>query len=281
MKDIKRLMDWVLATSIYTACCATGLCLATERLIKADTALLTAPLHILVFGSTLVIYNAPRIFRKPFADELSGPPWRNNRFWYFIIFGAGSLLTAYSLINTRPAIIALCLVLGVLALAYSLPLLPFGRRRRIRDYGWLKILVLTCVWTIATSILPMLYWKINPALYPYEVVLRLLFIFSLCMIFDIRDITTDKAGNIATLPQRLGLGTSYTIIAMALLAFCIAGYLQYLHYPSSARLFATLVTGIATWAITAFLRRWPTQRGYLILADGVMLIYALLTMLPK
>ncbi len=169
--------------------------------------------------------------------------------------------------------------LGIFAFAYFLPVLPFKEKKRLRDFGWLKIIVLAGVWTTATSVLPMLYWHKNIADFPLEILIRLVFIFTLCVIFDIRDIRKDMSSNISTLPGRVGLRNSYLLINFTLLLFVGLSIFQYWRYPSLPRLAGALLTAVLTRVIVSYLRTKPSARAYLILADGAMIIYSLLVLL--
>lgn len=250
--------------------------MATERLITSSAPPVVNHLHILVFGSTLVVYNMQHIIR-----------WRRNnsginkmfRPWYFLFFLAGVVMTVSSLFSLSKEILIACIILAMFSFAYSWPLLPFKNKKRLRDFGWLKILVLTGVWTIVTSILPILYLGKSISEYPFEVMLRLVFIFTLCVVFDIRDMKTDLENNIDTLPHKVGIKNSYRIIDLALLLFSILSLLQYLRYPVIERLLGALLTAILARIIIGYLKTHSSVRAYLALADGIMMLYALLVLL--
>ena len=280
VRFVGRLIDWVLYTSIYTACCAAALCMATERLINGSVPVFFSQLHILVFGSTLLVYNTPRVIRPAFITENNDKGiLRNYRFWYFTFCVLG-LAMAVSSLRTLPwHMLIACSILGIFAFAYTLPLLPFKKKKRLRDYGWLKILVLTTVWTIATSVLPILYYSKSISHYPLEVALRFVFIFTLCVLFDIRDLQTDIQNNLSTLPNKMGIRNSYRLIHFMLVFFVALSILQYIRYPIPARLAGAIITAISIEAVTIYLKKNPTERAYTALADGMMIIYSLLILL--
>jgi 4-hydroxybenzoate polyprenyltransferase len=245
--------------------------MATERLLFGSVPSWFGGLHILVFGSTLMVYNAPRIVRR-FAVQ----PYRG---WYFFFFFAGAAMVLATVRVLPGRFVLVCALLALFTFAYSLPLLPFKEKKRLRDFGWVKILVLAGVWTIVTSVLPMMYGGVEPGRYPFEVVIRFVFIFTLCMVFDIRDMPADQRNNIATVPHRVGLRNSYRLIYVALGLFAVLACGQCLRVHDGWRLVGTLLTVCATGAMVEYLKRWPTERAYMLLADGVMLVYAVLVML--
>jgi 4-hydroxybenzoate polyprenyltransferase len=278
VKFVTRFIDLFLYTSLFTACCAMGLCMATEKLVTMSSPPLFSHLHALVFGSTLLVYNVQRVFPKgsAVADKKKANPYYS---WHFFFFSSGILMTAYGLFWLSWQMIAGCLILGAFTFAYSWPLLPFINKKRLRDFGWLKILVLACVWTIATSVLPILSDGKNIRDYPFEIMVRLAFIFTLCIVFDIRDMRADLQNNIHTLPYTVGIRNSYRLINVTLLLFALLSIAQYIHYPLNERLAGALATAIITWIVVLYLRKHPSERAYLGLADGVMLVYALLILI--
>ena len=169
--------------------------------------------------------------------------------------------------------------LGCISLAYSLPVLPLKNKKRLRDWGWLKILSLAGVWTISTSVLPVFYWHKELLAYPFEIAMRFFFIFAICIIFDIRDIRADTENNIHTLPHVIGLQNSYLVINISLMAFVVLCFLQCLHYHNWDKIWAVFITAIATRIAAYYLGKHPSVRGYFLIADGVMMIYAMLVLL--
>jgi len=246
--------------------------MATERLIIGATPPLISHLHLLTFGGTLMVYNAPRIFFRRRTTQ-------QFRLLYQLCFVVGLAMVLPCVFWLPWHITALCGVMAVLTFSYSLPVLPFTSRR-LRELGWVKTGILATVWTVSTSLLPVLYWHRNPVGYPFEVLLRFIFIFALCIVFDIRDVRTDQRQRVATLPIRHGLHSAYKIIGLSLLLFAVLSVAQYLRYPYPYRLLAAWVTAALTWLVVNYLRKHPTERGYLALGDGVMLVYAGLAMIP-
>jgi 4-hydroxybenzoate polyprenyltransferase len=250
--------------------------------VKVINNLIAAPglvsaLHLFVFGSVILVYNTPRIIKRPYGRARKT---NKNRSWYLLFFFTGLGLSVFELYHMPGQILMLSCLLSLLAFAYFLPVLPFRDKKRLRDFGWLKIVVLAGVWTASTSILPVLYWDKRITDYPVEVLLRLVFIFTICIVFDIRDMQADKKNNIFTLPGKLGLRNSYRLINTTLLLFVFLSVVQYLKYPSMTRLAGAFFTAIVTKAVVEYLRKNPSERGYSGLADGVMIVYAMVILIP-
>ena len=273
---MRRLVDLILLTSVYTACCATGLCMATEMLVNGSPPQLINHLHLLVFGSTLVVYNLHHAAKKQLAGIYKGLP----RPVYVVFAFAGTVMAAYGLWFLSWKMLAGCFVLGILSFGYSFPIVPLLGGRKLREIGWLKITDLALVWTIVTSVLPVLYWDRSIKDFPFEILLRFAFIFTLCIIFDLRDVSIDKANRISTLPDRLGPRRSYRLIDISLTVFVLLSVVQYVRYGAADRLAGAIMTALITRTVAWYLSKERGMRLYIFLADGVMLLYALTVLLP-
>ncbi|MGN6569412.1 MAG: hypothetical protein ACTHJ0_15740 [Flavipsychrobacter sp.] len=276
-KVINRLVEWILYTSLFAACCAVGLSMATERLVIGYIPPLFTSLHFFVFGATLLVYNTHHIIKKSSAKLSDIYIWTQHfKFWHYFLCVAGFLMCAISLFWLSWKIWVGCIVLGLLSFAYSIPMLPFKAKKRIRDFGWIKITVLTSVWTIVTGILPMLYWDKPIMEYPYEILMRFVFMFTLCVAFDIRDMQTDLEADIYTLPNLIGLKNSYRLINTAIVVFVLLCIIQYMRYPVLPRFIADLLAAFFTKIAIEYSKRYPSDKVYLGLIDGMMLLYAIL-----
>jgi len=251
------------------------MCMATEKLLTGVVPHVFTPLHILLFCSTLVVYNLHFILRTWTHKEEEH--WSKYRgLWHWVMVAIGSVGLLYSLFHLSADVLLWCVVMGVFSFLYSFPLLPFAGKRRLKDYGWGKIISLVAVWTIATSILPILYWHHHIASYPFEILIRASLMLSLCIAFDIRDMQADAQSNIRTIPNTIGVVNSYKLIDIASIIFVVCSVVQYTRYHNMGRLIAELITAVAIKAVMIYVRKHPTDKMYLGLVDGMMLLYALL-----
>ncbi len=233
-------------------------------------------LHVLVFGSTLLVYNTPRIARMLRGKPTGKPGYAK---WYIFFFCVGLVVTVTGLYGQTAVMLRVSCLLGIFAFSYFLPVLPFKNKKRLRDFGFVKIIVLTGVWTIATSVLPMLYWQKNLTDYPLEIFLRFVFVFALCVMFDLRDMRHDFENKIFTLPNKVGVRNSYRLIYASLLFFAAISVVQYIRYPVAGRLAGALITAACTWLIVQYVKKHSSDdRLYLLLVDGAMLLYAVLVL---
>lgn len=273
-------MDWLLYTSLFASLCAVGLCMATERLLLGVVPQAGSALHWFILGSSFIVYNIHYVVKKAAPGTSDRYNWtQRNRYWHWIMLASGAVLCMVTTPQLPPRALVACVVLAVLSLAYSLPLLPRGSRRRLKDFGYVKILVLAGVWTIVTSILPMMFWHRSMADYPFEIILRFVLLFVLCLAFDIRDMQVDLDVGIYTLPNRIGLRTTYRLIDLMLVLFAVLATLQFFRYPSAVRWTGSLITAVLAKLAIEWARRHPSDKAYLLYVDGVMLWYAVLLLL--
>src|ERR1700754_4743318 len=95
---LKKLLDLILLTSVFTASCATGLCMATEQLVNHKTPYLFNHLHLLVFGCTLLVYNLHHAFKKSVAPQGLALLTNKPRMWYLAFSFSGLVMAVMGLL---------------------------------------------------------------------------------------------------------------------------------------------------------------------------------------
>lgn len=167
-------------------------------------------------------------------------------------------------------------IASALAWGYSRPLFPGARR--LREYGVAKILVLTGVWTLITCLLPLI-GRADAPIIALLCVRRFLFVFALCVAFDIRDRARDTHTGILTVPVRIGLARSYGLMRLALGLFAGLSVLLPAGDPSPVRsglAIALAVSAVGTWLVVESARGRRSAAFYLAGVDGMMLLQCLL-----
>ena len=193
---------------------------------------------------------------------------------------AGLLLIAtFAAACTLPArMLPWIAISSALSLAYSLPVLPGGRR--LREWGLVKIVSLVAVWTIVTAYLPA-QGQLGGEAMLLLLARRYLFMFALCLAFDARDRDIDARAGIRTLPVRLGEGGSIAAIRITLLSFAalvlMTSHLSGLHHAAMPITAALIASAVVSWAVIERVRRRPAGRVYYLgCIDGMMLTQSLL-----
>jgi 4-hydroxybenzoate polyprenyltransferase len=194
----------------------------------------------LVFFSTLFIYNLQRFF---IANKL--PPQVNERKQWIqknkytilalIIAGAGGSMICY-LLFTESILLPL-LPFFMLSLAYFFP--PFELRKKT----WAKTITLALVWTGSTAFLPIILSGQN--IYQWSFIIHLIsrfcFMASICMVFDLRDIKTDKEENATTIALVIGERKTVLLALGFMLMHGIFAVIEYAAHSISIELLIALL----------------------------------------
>jgi 4-hydroxybenzoate polyprenyltransferase len=160
---------------------------------------------------------------------------------------------------------------GAIAMAYILPI--FGHRRRLRDLGWFKIILIALSWSWLTAFVPAYHLTgSDPDISLLHGVERFLFIFAITIPFEIRDIAIDRAAGLQTLPVKLGKPWTTclvwsTCISMVVISFFIGHSVHSVPYFLSHCMTGVLI-------IIFYYRSWRTQDDYFFsgAVDGLMIL---------
>src|SRR5205085_1472743 len=117
---------------------------------------------------------------------------------------------------------------------YSFPVLPLKNRKRLKDFGILKIITLTLLWTIVTVWFPISQAYYTQVSFLLIFLRRFIFMFVLCLVFDIRDTEIDSKENIRTIPVMAGIKKAYLICYILLGVFVGLSFVQYFITPEAA-----------------------------------------------
>ena len=150
---LKKLLEFILFSSIFISACAVGFCIETNILLGLP--LNSFSFYCFVFGATLLQYNLHYSTKKIAVKNSERLRWsHNNKKLHFFLLVVGGLLILFSFFSfhLRHFIILACL--GAISFLYSFPFLPVGKKKRIKDYGLLKIVTLSLLWTLVTVWFP-------------------------------------------------------------------------------------------------------------------------------
>ena len=99
--------------------------------------------------------------------------------------------------------------------------LPLGFIGRLRELPFLKVFLISISWTIATVVLPLVF--VGYTLFTFDVLWlfleRFVFLLAITIPFDVRDIRSDTAGGLITLPVKFGLKGSLYLSFILLMIY--------------------------------------------------------------
>ena len=214
------------------------------------------------------------------AEDSARLAWtlRNKNVHYLLLL-IGFSLIIYSLFSFHLRHFYVLSCLGGIAFLYSFPALPFGKKKRLKEYGILKIITLSLLWTLVTVWFPANTMPYEPGLFWLVFAKRFLFMFVLCLLFDMRDMDIDRETGIKTFPVRYGIQNSYYFSYLLLVIFLILSFIQYYYWGNPGFLFAMIISAIVTFIIIQLTKKHKSDFIFLAGIDGMMLLQALLVYL--
>lgn len=272
---MKSVFQTFIYGAIFISLCTVGLCMETSLLL--DVPFNSFYFYLLVFSATLGQYNIHYYIKRdanPDSDRFFWSVQHRKTYLILNIVGAAGVVTG--LFHLKPKNLMVLAIVAVITILYSFPLLPFKKKKRLKDFGLLKILTLSYVWALITVWFPAVtLTRVTP---DFQVVFiqRFIFMFVLCLAFDIRDVASDSRSGIRTLPVSLGIRRSYLIIYGGLVAFVAISVLQFSHTHQFMQFNGMVVSALATFFIIEYAKERNSDMLYLSCIDGMMLLQAIL-----
>ena len=233
-----------------------------------------------VVGATLVQYNLHYLAKKTALPNSMRFRWsKKNSQAHKVLAAAGLILLVAGLFSFQLHHFIFLLFLGIITALYSLPVLPFTNRKRLKDFGILKILTLVMLWTFVTVWFPVSQVYYTDVSFLLIFFRRFIFIFVLCLVFDIRDIEIDSKENRRTIPVITGTKTAYIICYILLVVFILLSLIQYLKIPDIGQLNAMGISAAATFVMIEYTKKNKSDIAYLGCIDGMMLLQAVLVVI--
>lgn len=275
---LKKISEFTLFSSLYIAVCAVALCIETNLLLHLPLNIFS--FYCFVFGATLAQYNLHYLVKKTAVKDSQRFTWSvKNKSLHRVLMGTGIGLILFSFLSFRLHHFIILAILGAIAFVYTFPVIPIGKKKRIKDYGFLKIVTLALLWTLVTVWFPVNSFPFEKNIFAFVFVKRFVFMFVLCLLFDIRDIEIDTKENIRTLAVSLGKKKSYFIVNVFLLVFVILSVVQFFYYHDLGVFIAMLLSATVTFFAVEFTRKTNSDFVYLAGIDGMMLLQAILVYL--
>ena len=133
--------------------------------------------------------------------------------FYLIAFIAAMVISVGQVFYFNKNILLFLIPLTVVTLLYSMPLWGIKKKIRIRESFFVKLPLLGIVWSLSTVVIPLVEQNIDltSSFVIKQVVCRFLFIFALCVPFEIRDIEIDRSHQVKTLPLVFGIQSTKNI----------------------------------------------------------------------
>jgi len=284
---MKRFINFLLRTYLFISSASFCLVLATY-LLSGQPLKITA-VSVLAFFCTLLIYNLHKVsnlFNEiSFSVRFLLTQFKKISFLTktMIIISLIGILSTIFFIQAKTL---LCLFpLALLTLAYSIPFIKVnGKRKRLREILFVKIMSLSLVWAFATVWLPLvdcgvnIFSKSSLAIFTE----RFLFMYAICVPFEIRDMEQEKKWGIKTMPQEIGVNASKISALIALLVFIALCYFQFENSMDNSKhifFLPLFLSAAAAFGLILFSNEKRGSYYFRIFIDGTMQLQFILLLL--
>ncbi|HSZ71232.1 MAG TPA: hypothetical protein VK750_01065 [Cytophagaceae bacterium] len=208
MKRITDVRDFFIFGNVWLALCAVAQGLLTYRLLRVDYSFSVVAI---LFLATFFIYNFRVLFNKDIVEKHKEERTSGHMRWMAYHAKLLSALSIVSLVAMIPFVLGLkgktivvFFIVAVLALAYALPL--FTKSTGLRHLPGLKTFLVALVWTLSTVLIPVVESGVAfaPLVLKGLLIKRFILLFTLALVFDIRDEQTDKENELHTIATYFG-----------------------------------------------------------------------------
>jgi 4-hydroxybenzoate polyprenyltransferase len=271
---LQRVLNAVLYSSVWLAGAAAVQTAATFR--RWPAAGVSYRVVLLVFAATLLVYNLDAVlpFKHGQPAGASGrKAWQQqHRRALALLAGVAALGGGYFFLadgwwRYLPAL----LPLAALALLYSWPLGRWrGKPWALREVPLLKIFLIAGVWSAITVGLPTLVLHRPLAEAAGLLAQRFCLVLALAIVFDIRDLSRDRAAGTRTFPVVLGLAGAKAV-ALAFLAGAMV-----LGFERGVPPLGLALTALAAATVILLADERRSDYFFALWADGVLLVPAVL-----
>lgn len=232
-----------------------------------------------VFSATMASYNFHWLLTTETHPDSERLTWtRKHRNWHIFFFIAGTIAAIYfgwDFLAYWPWL----LFAGFLTFIYSAPKIPFMIFTWMRNFVYAKTIFLAAVWTYVTSVLPVVIDH-----FPFRtediifIVMRFFLIYSICIIFDLRDREQDNLEGIRSLITTLSIKNIDRLFYACILVFLICCAALYAYGFGIFLVFLLMVPGLVTLLVYPASKKNTSDYFYYFFLDGLMMLSALLTM---
>lgn len=268
MSIIKSLAEFIVFSNLWIALCASGLTINTYLVLNRE---INLQVILLVFLSTFSVYNLQRIVKHYLQKKNYSPrhSWifKNNLIISFFVVASSvaAIIIFFKIYSLTHFIYLLPFSLASILYAFTL----FSKKRALRDLPFLKIFLIAITWAVSSVFLPFIELDLIMdrsiiALF----VFNLLYIISISIPFDIRDLKLDHQDT-KTIPQVFGVSKAIKISCLILIV-CVLIII----YTSQAIFVIPLAV---VFVLISMTKKEMPELFYSGILDGTILLFPLIS----
>jgi 4-hydroxybenzoate polyprenyltransferase len=199
--------------------------------------------------------------------------YRTHIWIYFIVWSVLTIALFFKYISFE--LLFWLLPGAIIGVGYVLPFL--SDKKRLRDLGWTKIIMIGWSWAWLTAFIPAYIVADEPLqLAIFQGIERFLFIIAITIPFEIRDIAVDKSIGLVTMPEKLGRKRTLIIGWVLVFFFLVLSFITGFHYYNIPYAVTAFFIAIFTLVIIHISHRQRDDYFFGGLTDGLMIIALLL-----
>jgi 4-hydroxybenzoate polyprenyltransferase len=276
-----RVLNGMLYSSMFISICAFALTIETYLLADLPV---SVPMAVFIFLATLFTYNLSSIqsvLQRKQATYYPESWWHRHR----------KTMATVGLLSIALATIVyfyfglrlnfwFVLHLAVISIGYTIPVMYRKKSvQPLRRVPLLKVFLIAYVWAMVTGLFPLVDAGVDIMDLSGLLLLlrRFLFILALALLFDIRDYTYDKHTQTLTVPGLIGVNYTKLLSLGLLLSYAVVVSISESGTIQAALIAAAVAAALVVW----FSSELKPRVYFLLLADGAMLLHAVLVCFVK
>jgi 4-hydroxybenzoate polyprenyltransferase len=272
----KKTYDFFIFSNLFISLGAWVMSLHTLQLFHITNH--NTDLTLFLFFSTLASYNLHWLLTDP-KTERTRPRWqwlRANKNIHLSVFLMALVPSVFFLVQLMD-FWALFVPLFVLTFIYTSPKLPFRSLQSFGQYNIGKTFVLTAVWVYATTLLPLLMhsdqWKTT---YTFFCLYRFCLIFSICILFDLKDRRHDRSNGIKSVVTWLPTNKLKTVFTIFIAVSFIASLAQFIGSGNWVEFAFSILPILLTYKFFEKSLLSTDSYFYYFILDGMMILPSIL-----
>ncbi len=292
----RKLIDIFFYGNLFAGLCAVALCIETS--VQHKLKLNGIHFYTLVFFGTVYYYTFLYLKAVPATDYNERVAWyrvkysvlkkTQNIILIFLLADAFFFVWKYheSFATLNSHKYGLILLFPLIALTYTYNILPLPSRTKLRRIGWLKPFVIGFVWSGIVTVYPIIFYQIQVGSHVEIFSLpsgwlwlkNLMFISTLCIMFDIKDYEDDRTHGLKTYSVQFGTNNTIRYIIIPLVLIGIFSFLMFtIHKGFPAFRIAMNLVPYLLLIVSAYslLHKKRSIIYYLFFIDGLMVLKAI------
>lgn len=267
---------FLIHTNILVSLAAVFLTLQTQVQLGMKPQLY--PYLFIIFSASFLAYNMQALiaimdWRHRTSDNFQKREIQNRRLHRMLLIISIAVFFG-AILLAKQKIVATLVPLSILTLCYSFPMLKTKRAFfRLREVPFLKIFLISLIWSMVTVLLPTLHASddVNRKQLMLMLGERFLLIFAIAIPFDVRDMKTDEIAKLKTIPLVIGKTNAVVLANTSLLAFILISIVHF-SFNDLSFVLPALIISVVVIMVLINSKAWVTSPTYYSLLDGTMIL---------